>query len=77
MNEYDGVVVEYIPQCACCEYVDGLGCNAFQTNVRERKYYDRRDVDFCKCPKFKINQHSPQAIKFGEISKTYNWDDGE
>lgn len=73
MSEYDGIIVEYIPQCACCEYVDGYGCKAFRTQIRERKYYDSRDADFCKCPKFRINQLSPQAKRFRELSKNYNW----
>lgn len=73
MNEYDGIVSAYIPQCAVCENVDGAGCKAFMTNKRERKYYDSRDDEFAKCHKFKIDQSASQAERFKQLAKSYKW----
>ena len=75
MSEYEGIVSAYIPQCAVYKFVDGAGCKAFLTKNRNRKYYDSRDDDFCKCPNFDINESSQQAGKFKQIVKFYKWKD--
>ena len=73
MQEYEGIEIAYIPQCAVCEHVDGKGCKAFNTAVRERKYYDSRDKEFAKCGKFKLNRTHDKAVLFMKKSRNYNW----
>ena len=73
MGEWDGVTFSYIPQCAVCKMCNGLGCKAFKTEKRDKKYYSDRDENFSKCPEFVMNEGSPQAELFLKLSKKYDW----
>ena len=73
MDDYKGIELAYIPQCAVCKCVKGKGCKAFNTDTRDAKYYDSQHEDFSRCDKFELNESAPKADRFNELSMGYGW----
>lgn len=73
MGEWDNIKPDYIPQCAVCKHVKGKGCKAFDVNIRDAIYYDKRNQNFSKCEKFELNESASQVEEFKILSKNYTW----
>ena len=73
VDDYRGIELAYIPQCAVCKHVNGKGCKALDTDERDAKFYDSKHKDFSKCGSFELNKSKPKAERFKELSKEYGW----